>query len=542
MFERGLSQAVRDRLVASRPTEMAPPIPAHLQRFTANPIRPGRYRPGKAVAEAESEAEDEDDEEEQQQQQQQPRPLQRKPQARATQPARPQPIEDLEDDDEEGFVTEDEDEADGDATVSAPASKSAPSAVRSAQPAIQAQSIRPLPKQESEQEESEEESEAEEEEESEETSSSEEESPQRKFQRPTFIKKDARQKSVSEARELPASATPARDLSATTHQTDEIAARRLAEAESLIKSTIERDAAAKLAGKKSWDDDDDLPPEALVDDTDGLDPEAEHSAWRLRELHRLKRDREVMVAREKELEEVERRRNLSKEEREEEDRAFIEKQRGEKDATRGQANFLSKYHHKGAFFMDDENSERLAKRDLAGAKFADDVADKSVLPEYMRIRDMTKLGKKGRTRYTDLKGTDTGRFGEDVKRWRGSGYENRDGGSRDDLRGVDERFLPDDERRDGGPSASGANASAVGPRKERRKSRSRSQDDRDKSKDYRDRDTYRPRSRSRSRSQEPRRRRYSSTISRSRSPPHKSRRRRSPSPYLERDKRRRVET
>lgn len=500
---------------------MPPPIPAHQKRFTANPTRPARYRPGKGVQEEESSEEDEEEEEEEAQQPKQP---QRKSQARPRAPAKPQ-IEE-EDDDEEGFVTEEEDEVDGGAPVPVATAKEAPQQpVQQTAPARQ-----PIPKQE---EESSDEEESESEEESEEESSSEDQAPQRKFQRPTFIKKTERKQSATPHAEAE-STTPAPEISSS-HHTGDTAARRLAEAESMIKTTIERDTAARLAGKKSWDDDDDLPAEALVDDTDGIDPEAERSAWRLRELHRLKRDREAMIAREKELEEIERRRNLTKEEKEAEDREFIEKQKAERDEGRGQAAYLSKYHHKGAFFMDDADSERLAKRDLIGARFEGDV-DKSVLPEYMRIRDMTKLGKKGGTKYTDLKGTDTGRFGEDVKRWRGSGYDNnrRDG---NDLRGVDERFLPDEDRRGGGPRASGANASAVGERRKRSRSPSR-----DRRKDYGNRDSYRPRSTSRER----RSRSYSSSRSRSprrsrsRSPPRRSRRR-SPSPYYERDKRRRVE-
>jgi len=509
---------------------MPPPIPAHQKRFTANPTRPARYRPGKGVQEEESSEEGEDEEEEVQQ----PKQPQRKPQARPrAPPAKPQFV-DEDDDDEEGFVTDEEDEADGGAPVPAPMSKSAlRQPVQETAPASIAQ---PVPKQEEEEESSDEEEDDSESEEESEEETSEDEAPQRKFQRPTFIKKTERKQSVTPHADAE-SATPAPEISSS-HHTDDTAARRLAEAETMIKTTIERDTAARLAGKKSWDDDDDLPAEALVDDTDGIDPEAERLAWRLRELHRLKRDREAMIARETELEEIERRRNLTKEQREAEDREFIEKQKAERDEGRGQAAYLSKYHHKGAFFMDDADSERLAKRDLIGARFEGDV-DKSVLPEYMRIRDMTKLGKKGGTKYTDLKGTDTGRFGEDVKKWRGSGYDNnrRDGGG--DLRGLDERFLPDDDRRGGGPTASGANASAVGERRKRSRSPSR-----DRRKDYRDRDSYRPRSRSRER----RRRSYSSPRSRSRSPrrsisrspPYRSRRR-SPSPYHERDKRRRVE-
>ena len=43
-----------------------------------------------------------------------------------------------------------------------------------------------------------------------------------------------------------------------------------------------------------------------LDDTDGVDPEGEFEAWRLRELARIKRDKEEDLRREKEREEVER--------------------------------------------------------------------------------------------------------------------------------------------------------------------------------------------------------------------------------------------
>lgn len=497
---------------------MAPPIPEHVKRYTANPTRPARYRPGKAVQEDETSDEEENEEEEEQQKVVK---QQRRPQTRKPAPVRTVAQEQDDEEDEEGFVTEEEDD-DGGAPVSASAARPV---VRNGQTIHQQQFAQnppsaPIPAHAgSPVTESEDESGSEDESE-EEDSSSEDEAPQRKFQRPTFIKKTERRSSTSvqQRNDSIADSTPAPEV-VSSHHTNDVTARRLAEAETLIKVTIERDVAARLAGKKSWDDDDDLPPEALVDDTDGIDPEAEHSAWRLREMHRLKRDREAMIAREKELEEIERRRNLSAAEREAEDQEFIAKQKEEKEEGRGKAGFLSKYHHKGAFFMDDETSERLAKRDLAGARFVDDVADKSTLPEYMRIRDMTKLGKKGRTRYTDLKGQDTGRFGDDVKRWRGSGYENRNGPRTDDLRGVDERFLPDDDRGPRGPRASGANASAVGERRVRQRSRSRSED-----------------------SRRQRRRSYSRSRSMSRSPPRKSRRHRSPSPCSQRDKRSGVET
>ncbi|KAK5185828.1 hypothetical protein LTR44_001877 [Exophiala sp. CCFEE 6388] len=476
---------------------MPPPMPSHMMRMTANPAKPvGRYRPGKAVAEQESSDEEESEEE------QQPQP-QRKPQARAAPSKRPQaPVQeesedDDEDEDDEGFVTDPEDaEEPSAAAVPQPArttsTTSRPSPVK--QDLTQAGSEEVW-----KQDESEEQSEEEEEDES----SSEEEAPQRKFQRPTFIKKTERKSTPGDA----AYQTPDAEV--------EEQSRRLAQADLLIKDKLERDVLARAQGKKAWDDDDDVLPESLVDDTDGVDPEAEYAAWKVRELKRLKRDREALIAREKEIEEIERRRNLTAEERDKEDKQYLDKQREEREGGRSEAQFLARYHHKGAFFQGDETAEILKRRDVMGARFEDDVTDKSVLPEYMRLRDMTKLGKKGRTRYTDLKGQDTGRFGEEVKRWRGSGGGPSGGAGGDiDTRGLDERFLPDDQRGGGNAGPTGANASAVGQRRER--------------------DSYRDGDRG-----ERRKRSYSRSPSRSRSP----RRRKRESDYdLDRDRRREVES
>ncbi len=84
-----------------------------------------------------------------------------------------------------------------------------------------------------------------------------------------------------------------------------------------------------------------------IDDVDGIDPEGEFEAWRLRELARIKRDKEEELKREKEREEVERRRALPEEQRMKEDMEHAEKLRAEK--PKGQQKFLQKYWHKGAF-------------------------------------------------------------------------------------------------------------------------------------------------------------------------------------------------
>ena len=86
-----------------------------------------------------------------------------------------------------------------------------------------------------------------------------------------------------------------------------------------------------------------------IDDTDGLDPEAEFEAWRIRELARIKRDKEAEVRREIEREEIERRRALPEEQRLKEDMENAKRTRDEK--PKGQQKFLQKYWHKGAFFQ-----------------------------------------------------------------------------------------------------------------------------------------------------------------------------------------------
>jgi len=83
-----------------------------------------------------------------------------------------------------------------------------------------------------------------------------------------------------------------------------------------------------------------------VDDTDGLDPEAEFDAWRVRELSRLLRDKKAQAEADAEREEIERRRAMPEDQRMAEDMEFAEATRNKEKA---QMAFLQKYYHKGAF-------------------------------------------------------------------------------------------------------------------------------------------------------------------------------------------------
>jgi microfibrillar-associated protein 1 len=216
-----------------------------------------------------------------------------------------------------------------------------------------------------------------------ESTSSEDEAPRRVLQKPVFIKKAHRTTTDTEPLDNPELKTHVDDL-----LQDQIVRN------AILKQEEEDDAAG-----------------AEIDDTDGLDPQAEHLAWKIRELTRVKRERDGIIAAEKEREEVERRRNLTAEERDAEDEEFLARQREEKES-KGQMGFMQRYQHKGAFYGDTLQGTALADRDLMGGRYADDVQDRAALPEFMQIRDMAKLGRKGRSKYKDMRSEDTGRFGD----------------------------------------------------------------------------------------------------------------------------------
>ncbi|QDS75854.1 hypothetical protein FKW77_001515 [Venturia effusa] len=390
------------------------------KRMTANPLKAPRHRPGKAVAEVSSGSES-DSEEEQPKESAPPKrpppsassfPKQSKPSA-ATElssnlknvnlnaqqralAARKQAI------DEDEFETEeesgDEDGKDGSESGSEDSGS--------------------------------------EESDSEEEESSEEERP--KMIRPVFLRKGARKGGPDKTEE---------------DRWKEEERKKKERADELIRAEMENRANEVAMGKKYWDDEDNIVDE--VDDTDGLDPEGEYAAWKLRELTRVKRDRDALIDKEKELEEIERRRNLSKEEREAEDKIHLDNQKAAKEG-KGQMGFMQKYYHKGAFFTEDLEAGGLANRDIMGGRYEDDVSMRDALPAYMQIRDMTKLGKKGHTKYKDMKSEDTGRWGEFL--------DNRKPRNNDNDWSRDERFRSD---YDGGDRAapSGANASSLGQRK-----------------------------------------------------------------------------
>ncbi|KAG8237243.1 hypothetical protein J437_LFUL011271 [Ladona fulva] len=88
---------------------------------------------------------------------------------------------------------------------------------------------------------------------------------------------------------------------------------------------------------------------ADVDTDDGADEEAEYEAWKLRELKRIKRDRDEREQMEKERLEVERLRNMTEEERRQEIR--LNPKLITNKASKGKYKFLQKYYHRGVFYL-----------------------------------------------------------------------------------------------------------------------------------------------------------------------------------------------
>ncbi|KZT22113.1 hypothetical protein NEOLEDRAFT_1171554 [Neolentinus lepideus HHB14362 ss-1] len=346
------------------------------------------------------------------------------------------------------------------------------------------------------------------EESSEEETSSEEESEEEKPKvqfRPVFIPKRARV-TVAEREAL------AEDTEEALARKEREAEERRKQSHDMVADSIKRELAEK-------EKEDTIPD---IDDTDGLDPEGEFEAWRLRELERIKREKEEEMALELEREEIERRRALPEEVRMKEDLERAKKLREEK--PKGSQKFLQKYWHKGAFHQDQE----ILKRHDYTESTASHV-DVALLPKVMQVRD---FGKRSRTKYTHLVDQDTtagnGGFG-------GAGPAKRGGeGAQAGCFNCGGPHLKKDcphksefEQRGQGPHGpTGANAAPTGPRRDGggkswrddRPPPSRERNRRDREDWDRRRADDRDRRRSRSRSPPRRERRRSRSRSRSREP------------------------
>jgi microfibrillar-associated protein 1 len=185
----------------------------------------------------------------------------------------------------------------------------------------------------------------------------------------------------------------------------------------------------------------------LPDDLDYEDQEEEeYNAWKIREMFRIKRETELREEMIREAKDIERRRNMSDEERYQEDLKLGRFEEKEKKKWK----FLQKYYHKGVFYMDDNSVQKNAiqsqyasaplpsssasatassyyaprpagddkgeaeKQKAIDARLRDydeptleDKFNKESLPAIMQVK---KFGMRGRTKYTHLVDQDTTEF------------------------------------------------------------------------------------------------------------------------------------
>ncbi|GAA5906929.1 uncharacterized protein JCM6883_005735 [Sporobolomyces salmoneus] len=214
-----------------------------------------------------------------------------------------------------------------------------------------------------------------------ETDSEEEEEPLKPIYKPVFVSKRNRDTIVEREKELDPEIVEAKRTAEIEKQKEQ--------SKNLVADSIVRELAQKETEAVQPD----------VDDTDGLDPEGEFEEWKLRELTRLKRDKEARYALEKVKEEVEARRSMPEALRLKEDTERAEKSRKEK--KKGSQVFLQKYHHKGAFHQD---QEILQKHDYTAPTIS--TVDVSSLPSVLQKRN---FGKMSQSKYTHLADQDTSR-------------------------------------------------------------------------------------------------------------------------------------
>lgn len=138
------------------------------------------------------------------------------------------------------------------------------------------------------------------------------------------------------------------------------------------------------------------------DDDDDLDEELAFEEWKVRELSRVRQEKEERESAIKERQDTLRRRNMTDDERRMED-MMLGKHIGK---DKGTIKFMQKYYHKGAFYMDDDSMKAQddVRRKSYNEPTLEDKFDKSQMPKPMQVKN---FGRSGQTKWTHLANEDT---------------------------------------------------------------------------------------------------------------------------------------
>jgi microfibrillar-associated protein 1 len=152
---------------------------------------------------------------------------------------------------------------------------------------------------------------------------------------------------------------------------------------------------------------DNIEPEQENETSDEEDPQ-EFVLWKIREIKRIMRDKEEREQRKKEILEIERRRNLTDWERNEEDKRLGNDETAK--PAKQKIQYMQKYYSKGVYYQERDEHGKLQEifmRDYNAPVEGD--FDKSSLPKILQKR-RGEFGKKGQSKYTHLNEEDTTNF------------------------------------------------------------------------------------------------------------------------------------
>ncbi|KAJ9516636.1 hypothetical protein QJQ45_015197 [Haematococcus lacustris] len=233
-----------------------------------------------------------------------------------------------------------------------------------------------------------------------ETDSDEEGAPGRRLLKPVFVPKESRETIAERLRQ------EQEEIEALEKEKKRAEERKL-ETRQIVAQTVAADAlAAKAAAEEVQ-----AAGGALEDvDTDEDDDEVAFEAWKVRELARIKAEREERKKQESEALERERLKNMTDEERAAWERANPKETKHEE---KKKWRFMQKYWHKGAYFQEapDESRGTTAKDDIFqrdySAPTGEDKINKEILPKIMQVKN---FGRSGRTKWTHLLAEDTTNF------------------------------------------------------------------------------------------------------------------------------------